>query len=125
MGDCLIIPRETYKYDMYEPLTFDQLSWVAHRNIFRAATKRNGDGSYSANEAFFYQRFFDPKLLKYYGGTVAGIDSFVVKNCNNQYKFKLSPKEIEATKQEMRESVRPHVPPQGWLGRIFNHKKFD
>jgi hypothetical protein len=124
MGTTLILPREQYKYNVYEPLTFMQMSYLAHQEILSAGIRRLENGQCVTDEVFMEKKFFDSTLVAYFGG-IYGMEQYIVTNSINQHKYKLSPEEIAKIKKEMAESVRPYLPPQSWWDKTFNRKLFD
>jgi len=125
MGTTRILPRNEYKYNKYEPLTFRQMSYLAHKNVFSKIIVKQEDGTYVASERFFQRMFYDKGLLELHGGTVKGLEEYIVTNAKNQYKYKLSEKEIAEIKEDIANSKAPALPPQSWWDRTFNKKIFD
>ena len=126
MGTTLALPREQYKYNIYESLTFMQMSYLAHQEILSAGIRRLENGQYVTDEAFMERQFFDRDYIdKYYGGDRNNLDTMVLNSISGKYKYKLDTAEIAKIKKEMAESRRPYLPPQSWWDKTFNRKLFD
>ncbi|TXI15495.1 MAG: hypothetical protein E6Q66_03230 [Pedobacter sp.] len=56
-GGTMAIPRENYQSDIHIPLSFQKLHELAMNNMFRGYLKKNKDGVWQINEAFFTHHF--------------------------------------------------------------------
>ncbi len=52
----MVVPREHYQSDIYTPVSFEKLHEIAMINIFRGYLKKNEDGEWKINDAFFTYR---------------------------------------------------------------------
>ena len=55
----MVVPREHYQSDIYTPVSFEKLHEIAIRNSFRGYLKKNEDGEWEINDAFFTYRLED------------------------------------------------------------------
>jgi hypothetical protein len=117
ISSTMVVPREYYKEDIYEPLTFEELSAISHKEILGKFFIKKEDGGFVSNEKRFKDTFFDAwntgcKDCK----TVSDFDSMILVTVKEKYKYKLKRKEILEIKEEMAKSVRP-VPKKKWWQR--------
>ena len=123
-GSQNAIDRATYQDSIYSPLTFNELSYLARKNLSGAFTK-DGNGDNKVRETFF--DFMDD--LNGWGlppgSTRADIDSVIVARNKEMHSRKIDPKEIEKIKAEMAKSVRPKepIPDIKWYEKIFPKEK--
>jgi hypothetical protein len=111
----MVVPREYYKDDIYEPLTFAELSALSHQEIMHRYIIKNKDGTYSPNDAAFKRTFFynwscGDRLCE----DNAEIDSIILLNSRAKYQHKLDKKEIVQIKEEMANSKRPEAAKKWW-----------
>jgi hypothetical protein len=123
-GSSTVIDRATYQDSIYSPLTFDELSYLARKNLSGAFYK-DSTGEVKVRESFF-DFMDDPNgwgLLP--GSTRKDIDSVIVARNKEMHTRKIDPKEIEHIKAEMTNSVRPKepIPDIKWYEKIFPKKK--
>jgi hypothetical protein len=114
IASTMVVPREFYKEDVYEPLTFEELSAISHREIMKNALIKMPDGSFKPNDEFFELVFNDQRLPANKGRTIQDHDSSILKNVKEKYKYKLNPEEIIEIKEEMARSVRPPAKWKWW-----------
>ncbi|TXI15277.1 MAG: hypothetical protein E6Q66_03380 [Pedobacter sp.] len=70
-GGTMVIPRDFYQKDTHTPVSFEKLHELAVKNILRGYVKKNKDGEWEINDAFFTAHFsganwgdFDAQLPK-------------------------------------------------------------
>jgi len=59
MPTSMPVSRLEFKEELYEPYTFDELSYIAHKQRFGGMLKRANDGSIILNEKSFNKKHFD------------------------------------------------------------------
>lgn len=123
-GASYVIMREGYQDSIYSPLTFSELSYIAHKEILSDAIIQNPDGTFSSNEKFFKDYFDKSRWAADSCTTQASFDSLIVYRAGEKYKHKLDKLEIERIKLEMQNSVRPPEPPGLWFRKLFSTKPF-
>lgn len=123
-GSSTVIDRATYQDSIYSPLTFDELSYLARKNLSGAFTK-DQNGEIKVRDDFF--DFMDDPIGWGLppGSTRADIDSVIVAGNKVKHTRKIDPAEIERIKAEMAKSVRPKEPEKQlkWYEHIFPPKK--
>lgn len=123
-GTSTVIDRATYQDSIYSPLTFDELSYLARKNLSGAFTKDH-NGEIKVRDDFF-DFMDDPNGWGLPpGSTRADIDSVIVARNKEMHSRKIDPAEIEHIKAEMAKSVRPKEPEKQlkWHEHIFPPKK--
>jgi hypothetical protein len=105
-GASYVVPRQNYQDSMYAPLTFEELSYVAHKRPMAGMLLRDKDGKVVVNHERMNDRFF--------GGfptyTREQIDSTILSRVRKMHTKKLDPDEVEDIKSRMASSVRPEEP---------------
>jgi hypothetical protein len=104
LGGTMIVPREYYRDSIYinTPLTFAELSWIAHKNVFNGAIIKNKDGSFSPNDKFFEDTFNDQNNKKNIGLKIEDHDTAIVNNVGRKYKYKLKEKDFKEFYDEIK-----------------------
>lgn len=115
-GANMVVPREMFGDKVYEPLSFERLSEVAHQQMHSKFWRQDSTGKYAPNE-----RLFDKDLCPLPYGSWEGkpknvVDSMVVLECAERRQKKLDPKEIARIKAEMAASRKPLEPRRKWFG---------
>jgi hypothetical protein len=108
---------------VYAPLTFEELSYVAHERRFKTLVKNINQGHPEKNEVFFKSHFYGYSRCKGSSDVKKCSDSIVLNNSIEMYKYKLDPKEIAEIKRAMAESVRPPEPERSFWDKTFSKKK--
>lgn len=123
-GASMVVPREMFGDKVFEPLSFERLSEVAHEQMYPTITK-DYTGQYHASEQFFINAVMNPRT---YGCTSCDtkeeIDSMIVAWCYNERQKKLDPVEIARIKAEMAASRKPLEPRRTWFG-LGGYRKED
>jgi hypothetical protein len=113
MGTVTYVPRGDYHHDPYEPLTFEELSYIAWRGSIPGLIYRQEDGSLATNHQAIDQMFFSTD--KYYCPDPETIrtcrDSFHVATLRRSLQSKLKKKEILEIQEEIASSKKPYVAP--------------
>lgn len=123
-GSSTVIDRASYQDSIYSPMTFDELSYLARKNLSGAFYK-DGNGDVNVRESFF-DFMADPNGWGLPpGSTRTDIDSVIVARNKEMHSRKIDPKEIEKIKAEMAKSVRikEPIPNLKWYEKIFPKKK--
>jgi hypothetical protein len=58
-GGTMVVLREHYQKDIHTPVSFEKLHELAMNNMLRGYVKRNKDGEWEVNDAFFTAHFED------------------------------------------------------------------
>lgn len=58
-GGTMVILRRNYQSDIHTPVSFEKLHDLAMKNIFRGYLKKNEDGEWEINDAFFTSQLED------------------------------------------------------------------
>ena len=113
MGTSTIVPRDHYHHDPYEPLTFEELSYIAWRRSIPGLIYRDDQGKVVGNSKAIDRMFLSPD--KYYCP-----DPDRVRQCNDsitlaQHKIwtkgKISKAEIQRIEAKIEATTRPPAPP--------------
>ena len=118
-GGVLALPREFYKADVYEPLTFEELSYLAHKELYPNFFFDKKDGSFKSNDAWFDRKFFSGKYK-----TIEELAPIIINKSKERNKRKIDPEELNKIKKKMAASKRP-PPPEVELSlseKIFGKK---
>lgn len=123
-GASMPVPREMFSDKIYEPLSFDQLSKIAHKHRF-PKMQLDSNGKYVIDEQFFIDNVMNPRVYGCYDcDTKEKIDSFIVAYCKAERLKKLDPEEIKRIKSEMAATRKPLEPRRDWFG-LGKFKKED
>lgn len=122
-GSVTYYPRDDYKSDGNTPFTFEELSYLANRNLFPSIVSQKGGKYIVSNE------FFSNALKELDSSNQEGDSLFLARA--NAYSTKSVPKEkLDRIRQEQKAS-RPRViePPslwQRWFGKkkLFDNKEW-
>ncbi len=123
-GSSTVVDRATYQDSIYSPLTYDELSYLARKNL-SGAFYQDENGDIKVRESFF-DFMDDPNGWGLpSGSTRSDIDSVIVARNIEMHSRKIDPKEIEKIKAEMAMSVRPKepIPDIKWYEKIFPKEK--
>jgi hypothetical protein len=125
LGASWPIVREYYQDSIYAPLTYEELSTIAHKEVFPNHSIDPVTGKYIFNEAFFEATFFEPfdDICKNNPNRKACCDSVWVAHSKKQKNQKLDPTELAQIKREMETSVRPYYEPYAprtWWQRVWH-----
>ena len=110
-GATYIVPRQNYQDSMYAPLTFEELSYVAHKRPMAGMLLRDKDGKVVVNHERMNDRFFagDGDFHKC-NKVQSCYDSVIIEINKSMHSKKLDPAEVEDIKSSMASSVRPEEP---------------
>jgi hypothetical protein len=113
MGTVTYVPREDYHHDPYEPLTFEELSYIAWRRAIPGLIYRQEDGSIATNHKAIDQMFFstDKRRCPDSSRIRECKDSLYLSNLKAFTRGKLSKKEILEIQEEIASSKKPYVAP--------------
>ncbi len=123
-GSSTVIDRASYQDSIYNPMTFDELSYLARENLSRSFYQ-DEKGNVKVLESFF-DFMDDPNGWGLpAGSTRKDIDSVIVARNKKMRQYKIDPAEIEQIKAEMAKSVRPKepIPDLKWYEKIFPKEK--
>ena len=89
-ASLLVLPRRYYQYDSYEPMTFEELSYLAHDMRHKHYMKKTDDGKYVADSDKIDKLITPRNLLGFYPdeprtGDEAWINSIQSKNVGHPY----------------------------------------
>ena len=113
MGTFTVVPRDHYHHDPYEPLTFEELSYIAWRRSIPGLIYRDDQGKVVGNSKAIDRMFLSPD--KYHCP-----DPDRVRQCNDsitlaQHKIwtkgKKSKAEIQRIEAKIEATTRPPAPP--------------
>ena len=114
MGTFTVVPRDHYHHDPYEPLTFEELSYIAWRGAIPGLIyRRRSDGTLVTDHKAIDRMFFSTDR-------VWCPDSSRIRECKDSLilsdlsKFlggKLSKSDILRIQEEIQNSKKPYVPP--------------
>ncbi len=115
MGASLHLPRSFYQDSTYAPLSFSELSYIGRKEFLHSAVIENPNGTYSPNERFFNQYFFDTAGT--WSGCITPIDfdNRIIKWISQYHQKKLDPMEVAQIKKSIAESKKPLEPPIDYL----------
>jgi hypothetical protein len=110
-GGNYVVPRQNYQDSMYAPLTFEELSYVAHKRPMAGMLLRDKDGKVVVNHERMNDRFFagDGDFHKC-NKVQSCYDSVIIEINKSMHTKKLDPEEVEDIKFSMASSVRPEEP---------------
>ncbi len=111
LGASWPISRIEYQDSMYAPLTFKELSYIAHQRIFPKHRFDPQKNKWSFDTSFFEATFYE-SIPECKGRSTrnACYDSVWLAKWEKLKTEKLSPSKIEHTKLEMQGSARPSEP---------------
>ena len=118
-----VVPREYYQDSIYVALSYKELSWLGHKKILCNASIKNANGSFSPNERFFQNMFFDKNSS--YPNSHKSIDSLLLNLIKDKYNHKINPKEIVEIRLIIKQSKQPPEPRGFWFRKLFSHKQFN
>ena len=111
MPTSMPVSRLEYKDGLYEPYTFDELSYIAHKRRFGSMLKRAEDGSIILNEESFNKKHFDLRNGKSYEIEKEYRDSQLLKSkYDKNYRVKLKSGLADEIKAKMEASEKPLEP---------------
>jgi hypothetical protein len=117
------VARDYWQDSVYAPLTFAELSFVAHERRFKGIINKDKDGRFHSNESFFNNTFYNVETCKGKKDIKKCCDSLVLHLTKEKYKYKLTPEEIVKIKKQMAESIRPSEPEYSWWDKLFKKSK--
>ena len=122
-GSSHVIPRDYYQDSVYSPLSFDELSYIAHTTVLHKGIKKDKNGNILPNDEFV-NRYFN----KWDTGcdqceTKEDFDSLVLEMSASKYKDKLSIDEINKIRIAIKTSKRPVEPTKSLWDRLFAKDK--
>ena len=125
MPTSMPVSRMEYKDGLYEPYTFDELSYIAHKRSFGGMLKRAKDGSIILNEKSFNKKHFDLRNGKSYKIEKEYRDSQLLKSkYDKNYRVKLKAGIADEIKAEMEARVKPLEPITKTKEKSKKNKKF-
>lgn len=112
MGTTTIVPRDHYQYDAYDPLTFEELSYIAWKGL-PDLLSRMPDGRFLANERTMKWMFFSTDRLYCTDKHRIKVckDSFYLENLRQVREFKVSREACEKARKAISSNNRPYVKP--------------
>lgn len=119
------VDRKSFQDSIYAPLSFDELSYLAHENLI-GIIRKDANNYFYVDEKFFQHNFYDlvTECPKDKWQKIC-VDSLILKMTSDKYKYKIKPEEIEEMKKQMARSVRPLEPKQDislWQ-KLFGRKE--
>ena len=117
-GAGLWIPKNWYQDSLYAPMTFSEISYVAHTNFIQNRLFKKADGTYECNDVLFGEDFTHCAIPY---GQKGDFDSAVVAKHKEIHKKKFDWAEMEKDKLDAAKIPQPAEPSQkrNILKRIF------
>ncbi len=112
VGASNLIDRVAFQDSIYAPLTFEELSIIAHLRVLPNYVKDSVTGKYSFSEAFFEETFYKPfdYLCKGHKNRKACCDSVWLDKVKSLHSKKIKSEEVDDFKLTMNNSIRPPEP---------------
>ncbi len=112
LNNSLLIDRNLFKSNKYDPHTLSELSYIAHKEVYPKVVRWLLDGNYEVKEEYFQKRYLGAIQNKCHERQELRMcfDSIIIDLNQRYYDHKIDPKEIEDIKQSIKASVRPIEP---------------
>ena len=111
-GSMLILPRRYYQYDSYEPMTFEELSYLAHEMRHKRYLTKTNDGKYKVNSDMIDKLITPGNLLGFYPGEPRTGDEAWLAVYNRKMSDTLSTEELEQFERSKAKAIEEFVPEQ-------------
>ena len=113
MGTVTYVPRGEYHHDPYEPLTFEELSYIAWRRAIPGLIYGRRDGSIATDHKAIDRMLCETGRRICPDKETACVcnDSMTIAQNTHRRKFKLDKEDILRIQEDIQASKKPYVPP--------------
>ena len=115
----MVVPRKNYQDKIYEPLSFQKLSWIAHKHILGRLLKKEENGNFKLSKTFS-ENYITPLPYGSWEDKPKNIvDSMILAYMKKERKNKITWDEIARVQHSIDTSRKPLEPRRGAWGKIL------